>query len=509
VKYFFQFEFWHFNNVPCDTADLPVAVVSVFGVQKTCGNFFVNLLTELLILLTAIAHRGALRRLGLWEVNFASFHARDEELISEELTSGVEQQPALSQIEIVDDARSDIRLSPSPVNIVRDYIKQFISYLTDRKQIGADFYTAFFSADFLAFVLTIVFWTSFSGDFATDANLEFLNAVFSQNSVPPLFVAIAMVNFCLIILDRAIYISKSVAAKFILHVVTVIAYNAWVFFVLPVTNREPISTLTSLQIWYFVKCVYWYFSGLQLKSGYPQIRISSFFMKAYGQMDRYLFMAYRAVPFVWELRAIVDWSLSDTTLSLYSWLKFEDILSNIYLVKCDRMSLSSETRRFGEPQNPRKRYKGCIMLTVIVIVLWFPLLLLSIPGTTKSNPVVSATVRLYINGYEPLYVQSVTRQYLVNFTEAELDRRLVPSFYQPENVQKVQLQNSSTVSWSITPPAKQELIRTLKDLNSTTYLTFAWHLDREDAFLGAAKGSRGQLLDQQTRLALASPLLMF
>ena len=37
-----------------------------------------------------------------------------------------------------------------------------------------------------------------------------------------------------------------------------------------------------------------------------------------------------------ELRSLLDWVCTDSTLSLFHWLKMEDIYANIYILKCYR-----------------------------------------------------------------------------------------------------------------------------------------------------------------------------
>lgn len=44
------------------------------------------------------------------------------------------------------------------------------------------------------------------------------------------------------------------------------------------------------------------------------------------------------VPFLTELRAVMDWVWTDTTLSLSSWICVEDIYANIFILKCWRES---------------------------------------------------------------------------------------------------------------------------------------------------------------------------
>ena len=43
-----------------------------------------------------------------------------------------------------------------------------------------------------------------------------------------------------------------------------------------------------------------------------------------------------AIPFLFELRTLLDWIITDTTLTFIHWLKLEDIYANLFLVKCKR-----------------------------------------------------------------------------------------------------------------------------------------------------------------------------
>ena len=44
------------------------------------------------------------------------------------------------------------------------------------------------------------------------------------------------------------------------------------------------------------------------------------------------------VPFLTELRAVMDWVWTDTTLSLSSWICVEDIYAHTFVLKCWRES---------------------------------------------------------------------------------------------------------------------------------------------------------------------------
>lgn len=63
-----------------------------------------------------------------------------------------------------------------------------------------------------------------------------------------------------------------------------------------------------------------------------------------------LFSIYRGIPFVYEMRTVLDWAITPTTLSVYEWLKFEDIYAELYAVKCKINGDHATVRNVGDPQ---------------------------------------------------------------------------------------------------------------------------------------------------------------
>jgi len=58
---------------------------------------------------------------------------------------------------------------------------------------------------------------------------------------------------------------------------------------------------------------------------------------------------FRLVPFLTELRAVMDWVWTDTTLSLSSWICVEDIYAHIFILKCWRESEKVRKIHMSDP----------------------------------------------------------------------------------------------------------------------------------------------------------------
>jgi hypothetical protein len=61
------------------------------------------------------------------------------------------------------------------------------------------------------------------------------------------------------------------------------------------------------------------------------------------------FHVFQAIPFLYELRELLDWSCTATTLQLFDWLKLEDISISLFFVTVSRQN-RQRGHRLGERQ---------------------------------------------------------------------------------------------------------------------------------------------------------------
>ncbi|KAI0518689.1 hypothetical protein KFK09_006125 [Dendrobium nobile] len=116
-----------------------------------------------------------------------------------------------------------------------------------------------------------------------------------------------------------------------------------------------------------------------------------------SQINYLGFRLYRALPFLYELRCMLDWSCTTTSLTLYDWLKVEDIYSSLFLVKCDAV-LNRASHKQGQKQSRMTKFCSGICLSFILIcVIWAPMLMYSSGNPTNiANPIKDVNVQIDI-----------------------------------------------------------------------------------------------------------------
>ncbi|KAM4600042.1 piezo-type mechanosensitive ion channel component 1 isoform 1-T1 [Fundulus diaphanus] len=365
----------------------------------------------------------------------------------------------------------------------------FRSITKDKYRASTDVYALMFLTDVIDFVIIIFgFWAFGKHSAAAD-----IASTLSEDQVPEAFLVMLLIQFSTMIIDRALYLRKAVLGKLIFQVILVLGIHLWMFFILPAVTERKFNQNFVAQLWYFVKCIYFGLSAYQIRCGYPTRILGNFLTKKYNHLNLFLFQGFRLVPFLVELRAVMDWVWTDTTLSLSDWMCVEDIYANIFIIKCSRETEKKYPQPKGQKKKKIVKYgMGGLIIFFLICIIWFPLLFISLVRSVVGvvNHPIDVTVTFKLGGYEPLFTMSVQQQSIKPFTAAEYDQ-LTKTFgdnavamqfitlYSYEDIVTAMIEGSSGSVWRISPPSRQEVVKELLGSSVDLTLRLAWTFQRD------------------------------
>ncbi|XP_054602750.1 piezo-type mechanosensitive ion channel component 2 isoform X5 [Nothobranchius furzeri] len=380
-----------------------------------------------------------------------------------------------------------------------------------------DVYVLMFLSDTVDFIIIVFGFWAFGKHSAAD-----ITSSLSEDQVPGPFLVMVLIQFGTMVVDRALYLRKTVTGKVIFQVILVFGIHFWMFFILPSVTEKRFSENKVAQMWYFVKCIYFGLSAYQIRCGYPTRVLGNFLTKSYNYVNLFLFQGFRLIPFLTELRAVMDWVWTDTSLSLSSWICVEDIYAHIFILKCWRES----EKRYPQPRGQKKKKvvkygMGGMIVMLLICIVWFPLLFMSLVKSVAGvvNAPLDVSVKITLAGFQPIFTMSAQQKQLQTVTEDQFMKfkrifsdsdaamEWLESYF-PEDLIIADLKGSSNSLWTISPPSRDTLIEMLKSKEEFP-ISVSWTVQRNFT-LGAkaetASGKNVKALDEATKRALVEIL---
>ncbi|XP_034669269.1 piezo-type mechanosensitive ion channel component isoform X10 [Drosophila subobscura] len=501
IKCIFQFKLiWaNYHNLP----NQPLTAAKIFGVEmKTHYAVY-----DLMLLLVLFLHRYLLKSQGLWKSGYKDIDqqfAKPTASIDDRDDSDNLSQPDSRHLN--DDAAQKLSLQVSQVSLPGspEYSKsginqlertkytsslhKFFFSLVHKSRLATDVYALMFLCDFINFFVLLFGFTAF-GTQQTESD-EGVQTYLAENKVPIPFLIMLLVQFLLIVIDRALYLRKALVNKIIFHFFSVIGIHIWMFFVVPAVTERTFNSLAPPIIFYVIKCFYMLLSSYQIKSGYPKRILGNFFTKGFSMVNMIAFKVYMQIPFLYELRTILDWVCIDSTMTIFDWLKMEDIFSNIYLIRCTRQSETDfPAMRAQKKASISKLIMGGTIVLLIVICIWGPLCLFALGNAVgTSNVPFQVSLSIRIGPYDPIYTTNnydsifeIDPTMYSQMTNAYIKDKQALTFitgYDATDVAAVKLAGNSPSLWNIAPPDRQRLLNDLRN-NHTLKARFSYTLTRK------------------------------
>jgi hypothetical protein len=130
--------------------------------------------------------------------------------------------------------------------------------------------------------------------------------------------------FFLIVLDRIIYLCSFATGKVVFYLFNLILFTysvteyAW--------HMEPSQQHgvgLALRAIYLAKAISLALQAIQIRYGIPHksTLYRQFLTSEVSRINYLGYRLYRALPFLYELRCVLDWSCTATSLTMYDWLK--------------------------------------------------------------------------------------------------------------------------------------------------------------------------------------------
>ena len=245
---------------------------------------------------------------------------------------------------------------------------------------------------------------------------------------------------------------------------------------------------TSLKIFYIMYIWYFRNSACQIKYGSPKSRAGEFvLMNNYNTFSNIMFLIYRGLPFMFEIRTLLDWTFTATSLTLFQWFKFEEIYAVLYNSKCDQLEFAAHPRgqKLGKCD---KLLKGCCFLLGIMLCILAPLIIFSsLNPIFYSNPVKNIEMAVGVktsqnNFYELSTITMIASRKRVSDTvwrDKKFDQISLFTTSDRDNMDALTLNYYPDTDWLASSSTRTSLCSLLNSKTQSLYLQVQYSFFRD------------------------------
>ena len=285
--------------------------------------------------------------------------------------------------------------------------------------------------------------------------------------------------------------------KYILHLFTTFICHFFAFFYFPMTGNNNLSNTVYCSnensdlcndftknafiiIFYILYIFYLYASSLQIRKGYYDIRRKSLFKKN-TTITNYMYKIFNAIPFLPQLRNIIDWSCTSTCFDLFQWIKFESIYDSIF----DAYTEEDENNENPTGEKIEKKKKigiGGVLSFVLIFIIILPLILFSslnptnkLNNLTKGKLNIDLTfiyendVELNYNLFENARAKTINDMFKngdSDWVKYKYDKSVQTMNFNHEQIQIIKFSETSDRNWDLAEPHIKELKELLNITNN-------------------------------------------
>ncbi|KAI9996216.1 hypothetical protein PInf_013599 [Phytophthora infestans] len=355
---------------------------------------------------------------------------------------------------------------------------------------GRDFYTASLSVLLFSSVYAVIFYEKLGEADSSSTSVADANSRVSSSSLlSGYLVLLVLIELIFIIWDRVAYVTASLQSKVILQYSYILVLHMTVWYFLPSNTNIYFQQRPALVAFYLFQCVYLWLGALQIRYGYPAYLGSRYNYTEETKVtavSEMLFGLMMQAPFLFEMRALLDYMCTTTSLSWQHWVLLEDTAAHLFGVKGDMKGRVENAEILqGKKRQPMttKLTSAGVMLLFLLICLVGPLAMFSsINPSTTANDVTLTTVAFGIVD------EQETMNQLYSNSDSNSPSCKVDMNTESASVQCVEFDVFSYDVWELSPPRMDLLVTQLQStqaLNWTISFTFTRPGPTDDEVISA------------------------
>ena len=232
----------------------------------------------------------------------------------------------------------------------------------------------------------------------------------------------------------------------------------------------------SLIFFYIFYLFYLIPSALQIKYGFNDMKKKSLLKRSHTEINNVLVSIFLRIPFLNEIKNILDWTLTSTSLDLSQWIQFESIYEAIFTTYSDDRD---EENIIGQKiEKARKLRKGCVLSFILISALIFPLIIFSsINPTNIINSVYDAKLKVDLSFeyfddeikkytlFENNRPETITEMTDDIFEEFNYTKSVKTRNFPKEQIQIIKFYEISDTNWDLVLPHIESIINELNISN--------------------------------------------
>ena len=285
--------------------------------------------------------------------------------------------------------------------------------------------------------------------------------------------------------------NKPLFQKYILHLLTTLICHGFAFYYFPMVGNynlgnnvycieddpklcNDFTNNIYIIIFYIFYLIYLYISCAQIRLGYHDIKRKSLFKRNTG-VTNLITKVFNAIPFLPQIRNVIDWTFTSTCFDLFQWIKFESIYDSIFDAYTD--SNPEDDDPIGERVARKKKIgMGGILTFILIFLLIIPLVLFSsLNPTNKLNNlnagklnvdltfIYESGVELNYNLFENTRAKTISDMFKnsnddTDWKRYKYDQSVQTRNFNHEQIQIIKFSETSDRNWDLAEPHINDLI---------------------------------------------------